>query len=162
LNYRKAIEDEKTSLTLILNDDAEEMLHDYVQNLIIKQQNLPNVLKEYNSKMQINIYKLIVVLHLMTNCPESSFQNHITVETVDLAICVNEFYFTNFKMITSSSVNAVNEKTFRNELFKQAINNGASQKDIIAITGLSKGQVSKIWNKHMNETGRKLETGNLL
>ncbi|MDO1513278.1 DUF3987 domain-containing protein [Maribacter confluentis] len=162
LHYRKAIEDDKTSLSLILNDGAEEMLHEYVQNLIIKQQNLPYVLKEYNSKMQINIYKLVVVLHLMVHSSESGFQNPITIETIDLAICANEFYFSNFKMITSSSVNAIDEKTFRNELFKQAINNGASQKDIIAITGLSKGQVSKIWNKYLTDMEKKLETGNQL
>lgn len=161
LHYRKFIEADKKSLVLVLSEDAQELLHDYVQTLIIKQQQLPAIHKEYNSKMQISIYKLIIVMHLIVTSADKKFQNHVSVETVDLAICTNDFYFTNFKMIASSSVNAIDEKSFKNELFKKAINNGASQKDIIAITGLSKGQVSKIWNKHLHDLERKLETGNL-
>ena len=160
LHYRKFIEADATSLSLILSEDAQEMLHDYVQNLIIKQQNLPSVQKEYNSKMQINIYKLIIVLHLMVNSADSAFQNQVTVETIDLAICVNEFYFTNFKLITSSSANIIDDKMFKEVLFKKAIRNGATQTDVIAITKLSKGRVSKIWNKHLDDMEKKLETGN--
>jgi hypothetical protein len=161
LHYRKSIEESKTSLLLKLGKDAEKLLHDYVQNLILKQQHLPSLQKEYNSKLQINIYKLTIVLHLLINSSGSTYQNEITINTVDLAICVNEFYFTNFKLITSSCVKSLDEKTFNDELFKKAINNGAAQRDVIAITGLSKSQVSKIWNKKLTNMERKLETGNL-
>ncbi|MDF4201818.1 DUF3987 domain-containing protein [Maribacter sp. SA7] len=160
LHYRKSIEESKTSLPLILSTDAQEMLHDYVQNLIIKQQNLPSIHKEYNSKMQINIYKLSIVLHLILNSSNRSFQDQVTVETIDLAICINEFYFTNFKLITSSKVNVIDEKIFNEVLIKKAIHNGATQTDIIALTKKSKGQVSKLWNKYLNEMEEKLETGN--
>ena len=98
----------------------------------------------------------------MVNSADSAFQNQVTVETIDLAICVNEFYFTNFKLITSSIVKVVDDKTFRDEIFKKAILNGASQTNVIAITKLSKGRVSKIWNKHLDDMEKKLETGNQL
>ena len=160
LYYRQAIEGDSKSLSLNLCSEAEEMLHGYVQNLIIKQQHLPNVHREYNSKMQINIYKLIIVMHLMVNSADSEFQKPITVETIDLAICVNEFYFTNFKMITSSSVNVVDDKIFKEILIKKAISNCATQTDVIAITRMSKSQASKLWHKYLNEMEMKLETGN--
>ena len=96
----------------------------------------------------------------MVNSADSTFQNQVTVETIDLAICVNEFYFTNFKLITSSSVNVVDDKIFKEVLFKKAIRNGATQTDVIAITKLSKGQASKLWHKYLKEIERKLETGN--
>lgn len=160
LYYRQHIEGDGTSLSLNLCSEAEEMLHYYVQNLIIKQQQLPSIHREYNSKMQINIYKLIIVMHLMVNSADSEFQNPITVETIDLAICVNEFYFTNFKMITSSSVNVIDEKIFNEFLIKKAIRNGGTQSHIIGITGISKGHVSKLWHKYQNEMEMKLETGN--
>ena len=148
------------SLSLNLCSDAEEMLHVHVQNLIIKQQQLPSIHREYNSKMQINIYKLIIVLHLMVNANDSGFQKPITVETIDLAMCVNEFYFTNFKMITSTSVNVVDDKIFKEILIKKAISNGATQTDVISITRMSKSQASKLWHKYLNELDMKLETGN--
>ena len=90
------------------------------------------------------------------------YGSSITVETIDLAICVNEFYFTNFKLITSSSANIIDDKIFKEVLFKKAIRNGATQTDVIAITKLSKGRVSKIWNKHLDDMEKKLETGNQL
>ena len=160
LYYRQHIEGDRESLSLNLCSDAEEMLHVHVQNLIIKQQQLPSIHREYNSKMQINIYKLIIVLHLMVNANDSGFQKPITVETIDLAMCVNEFYFTNFKMITSTSVNVVDDKIFKEILIKKAISNGATQTDVISITRMSKSQASKLWHKYLNELDMKLETGN--
>ena len=150
LYYRQHIEGDRASLSLNLCSDAEEILHIYAQNLITKQQHLPSIHREYNSKMQINIYKLIIVMHLMVNSADSEFQNPITVETVDLSMCVNEFFFANFKLITSSHVNVIDDKTFNEALIKKAIRNGGTQSHIIGVTGISKSQASKLWNKYLN------------
>ena len=99
-------------------------------------------------------------MHLMVNSADSGYQKPITVETIDLAICINEFYFANFKMITSSSANGIDEKIFNEVLIKKAIRHGGTQSHIIGITGISKGHVSKLWHKYQNEMEMKLETGN--
>lgn len=88
------------------------------------------------------------------------YGSSITVETIDLAICVNEFYFTNFKMITSSSVKVVDDKIFKEILIKKAISYGATQTDVIAITRMAKSQASKLWHKYLNEIEMKLKTEN--
>lgn len=147
LKYRRAIEDENTSLEILLNKDADELMYNYIQKLIDKELILPEQEKEYNSKMQINIYKLVLITHLVKNSKNQNYQSKITKESVELAISMNEFYFLNFKTILSHKATEINEKHFLQELIKRAKKNKATQTDITKILGLSKGYVSKLWNR---------------
>ncbi|MDO6852397.1 DUF3987 domain-containing protein [Cellulophaga lytica] len=147
LTYRCAIEDENTSLEIFLNKEADELIYNYLQKLIDEQLTLPQQQKEYYAKMQINIYKLVLIAHLIKNSKNNSFQSKITKESVELAISINEFYFLNFKTILAHKSTEIKEKYFLQELIKRAKKNKATQTDITKIFGLSKGYVSKLWNR---------------
>lgn len=148
LNYRRSIEEAKTSFSILLDKDSQEMIHDYVQGLITKKSSLPSIQMEYNAKMQISIYKFIILVHLMVNSLGKNYQSRITIKTVDLAILINEFYFLNFKIIINQNDSPFNEKSFTQELVKRGIKNGADQKDVVKVSGKSKGYISKLWNRH--------------
>lgn len=148
LAYRKAIESDKKELEILFSNDADDRIHDYVQSLINKQNHLPDKEREYNAKMQINIYKLALLIHLISNSMANGFQSPLSIQTVDLAILINEFYFTNFKLVLSHKKATLNSKDFLKEVIESAIKNNASQKDVTSITGRSKGYISKLWNKY--------------
>ncbi|MRX65758.1 DUF3987 domain-containing protein [Maribacter luteus] len=146
LDYRKHMESEKKDFTIPFEKDAEDMLNDYLQRLIYKKDSLPSLQEEYNAKMQISIYKLIILVHLMSNSINKDYQSKITAKTVDLAILINEFYFINFKIVIGLKNKDIDDKIFNKELIKRAKRNNASQKQVVELTGISKGQVSKLWN----------------
>ena len=155
LDYRKAIEGDKKCLTLLLDNDAEDMIHDYVQKLIHDQSKLPDKEREYNAKMQISIYKLTILFHLINNSINSNYQSKISANTVDLAILINRFYMVNFKLVLGQERELINEKVLLKEIIRSAIKFGATQRDVVAVTGKSKGYISKLWNKYADK-----ETGN--
>jgi hypothetical protein len=146
LAYRKAIESEKKTLEIEFTKDADDRIHDYVQDLIKYQKGLPDKEREYNAKMQINIYKLTLLIHLISNSMISSFQSKLSIETVDLAVLINEFYFTNFKLVLGCKKSTINNKEFLKELINKAKKNNIDQKDIVKLTGHSKSHISKNWN----------------
>ena len=98
-NSRKSIEEneEIESVTLQLSNEAENLIFDYIQNLIIQQNKEEHIIKAYLSKLQISIHKLIILLHAIRS---NNIETSIEVETVSLAIKVNEFYFLNFKSMS--------------------------------------------------------------
>lgn len=157
-SYRRSIEETKHEFSVLLDESANSKIISYSQDILNKQDNLGDYEKEYTSKMMINIHKLTLLAHLIKNASIQSFQSKITTKSVDLAILLNEFYFTNFKIVLENKGKVFDEKYFTKEVFLRAIKNGASQTDVIKITALSKGQVSKKWNQYLEEGNWKLET----
>ena len=158
IKYRRTIEEdlEIEELQLILENDAENLLLNYVQELVDKQETALNNIKEYLSKLQISIHKHIILVHLIKNAKTGNFHHKIDVATVQLAIEINEFYFTNFKIINHQNQSKDTKPVDIDKVIELAIKNAAPQTSVVEISGLSKGTVSKRWNKVLNNT--KLET----
>lgn len=129
-----------------LADNAEDKVFKYVQKLIKRQSSTEYILKEYMSKMQISIHKLCLLIHIMKNSINSNFRSVITLDTVELAIQLNEFFFLNFKIVIQENTSKNYQDPTLMEIIKLAKKNGAQQKDVVAITGFNKGTVSKKWN----------------
>ncbi len=156
--FRKAIEEstEFESLKLKLDSEADEELFIYAQNLLDKQVIAPENIKQYLAKLQISIHKLIIIVHLIKNAKTNKYQNNVNVSTVRLAIEINEFYFTNFKIVNQQNQSKESKPLDINKVIESAIENGATQKDVVAVTGASKSTISRKWNTLSNNM--KLET----
>ena len=139
-----------------LSMEAEDKLFNYIQNLIDRQIKAEPMIKEYMAKMQISIHKFCLLVHMMKNSSNSNFRSVLDIETVDLAVNLNEFYFINFKIILDENLSYSSKDPSLDEIIKLAMKNGAQQKDVVAITGKHKGTVSKSWNK--NVTNQQLAT----
>jgi hypothetical protein len=156
IEFRKSNEDNFEEITLEFENDSEELLLQYVQKLVNNQVSESNNIKEYLSKLQISIHKLIIMVHLIKNAKYNTFRSKINSKTLNLAIEINEFYFTNFKIINSLNNVKDSEPLDIDKIIELAIKNNASQKDIIAVTGKSKATISRKWNANLNNM--KLET----
>lgn len=133
-----------------LSDEAENLLFDYTQELINKQNSAETIIKEYMAKMQISIHKFCLLVHMTNNSKDSNFRSVLSAETVELAIKLNDFYFNNFKIILDENLSSANKLPDIIAIIKIAKKNGAQQKDVVAITGVHKGTVSKYWNKDIS------------
>jgi hypothetical protein len=71
-------------------------MFEYSQDLINKQSKLIDYSREFMAKMLINIHKLALLVHLIENAT-NDFRKPITLATLETAILINEFYFTNLK-----------------------------------------------------------------
>ncbi|WP_028871413.1 DUF3987 domain-containing protein [Psychroserpens burtonensis] len=155
LDYRSSIENQDSfdseqtekPLTIAIQLDAQEKIHQYSQCLLNQQNNLTDHTKEYVSKMLISIHKIVLLVHLIKKSEGCNYQSKISLDTVNLAILINDFYFTNFKMILEYQDKTFDKKSFMTKLIKMAKINGSSQKSVVDVTGLSRGQVSKHFNK---------------
>jgi hypothetical protein len=156
LNYRLDIEttSEMDTITLSLDNDAESRMFEYSQDLINKQSKLIDYSREFMAKMLINIHKLALLVHLIENADTNDFRKPITFKTLETAILINEFYFTNFKIILEENISITDREATIDEIIKVAIKNKATQKDVVAITGKDKATISRRWNKVLNATQR--------
>lgn len=152
LNYRIDIEtaSEMDCLTLTLDTEAQNRMFEYSQNLINKQNKLLDYSREYMAKMLINIHKLTLLVHLIENTATSDFRKPITIKTLETAILINEFYFTNFKIILDDNISKTEKEISIDDIIKVAIKNNATQKDVVTITGKDKATISRHWNKIIN------------
>ena len=152
LQYRNEIEatTEINCITLKLNEAAEKRMFDYSQSLINEQNIHTDYSREYLAKMLINIHKITLLVHLIENASTSDFNKPILETTLETAIEINAFYFTNFKIILEENISNSTKKPSIEEIIKLAINNGATQKDVVAISGLDKSTISRKWNKVVN------------
>lgn len=130
-----------------LNNEAEERIFEYTQDLIDKQSASPPVIKEYMAKMQISIHKLCILVFMMNNATKSNFINKLTLDNVELAIDINEFYFLNFKSIVDSNLKLKEQEPSLQGIIKMAKKNNAMQKTVAEITGLNKSTITRHWNK---------------
>lgn len=131
--------------------DADDELFNYLEKLIKRQLIAKPIIREYMAKMQISIHKFCLLVHIMRKSKNSDFQYMLDKETVDLAILLNEFYFSNFKIILEENLDKSGNMVTIHEIVKMAILNGATQKDIVAVTGVNKGTISKLYNKYKLE-----------
>lgn len=151
LNYRTEIENtfEMDDLQIELNLDAKKRLFDYSQELINRQNKAIDLSKEYISKMLINIHKVTLLTHLILNSREQTYQSKINLETIEIAILILEFYFINFKIVLEENINHKEKLPTVEDVIRLAIKNNATQKDVVAITGMNKSSISRKWNNEL-------------
>ena len=150
MEYRKAVEGtEYTGDQFDINcsKEAEERIFTYSQELILKQESIQTIEKEYISKMLINIHKLALLLHLIKSSEHSEFQEEISKTTVEHAISLMEFYFLNYKLILKQK-----DKSFKSidkqEVIKIGLQNGATQQEMANVLGMNKSSISRHIKKH--------------
>jgi hypothetical protein len=141
---------------IVLTEEAEDSLFEYTQKLIDRKESAGAILKEYNSKMQISIHKLSLIIHMMKISVDMDFTKPLEKETVELAITINEYFLNNFKIILNENYHSKNKEPSLDEIIIKAQKNGGMQKSVVDITKVPKGTVSKHWNRIKKE----LETGN--
>ncbi len=94
----------------------------------------------------ISIHKLVLLIHLIKKSFNDSFQDKVTLDTVELAIQINDFYYTNFQLTLNYINNPEKNQDFLRKVIDSAKLNKAQAKDVANITGYSAGYISKIWN----------------
>lgn len=151
LNYRTEIENtfEMDDLQIELDSSANKRLFDYSQELINRQNKVNDLSKEYISKMMINIHKITLLIHLILNSKRQTFQSKINIETIEIAVLILEFYFINFKIVLDENINQKEKLPTTEDIIRLAIKNNASQKDVVAITGMNKSTISRKWNNEL-------------
>lgn len=151
LNYRTEIENtfEMDDLQINLESNANKRLFDYSQELINRQNAVNDLSKEYISKMMINIHKISLLMHLILNSKRQTYQSKISTETIEIAILILEFYFINFKIVLDENISKKEKLPTTEDIIRLAIKNNASQKDVVAITGMNKSTISRKWNNEL-------------
>ena len=147
LEYKKQSEDPEEEVRehrIHYTQEAKDLLFDYTQKFEDEKMNAKSPLKEYYSKLIIYLHKLIIICFLMKHSEDRTFKSYIDKETVLLAVDLVEFYLLNFKMLISNHGTTEVDKS---DIISLAKRNKASQKSAGEVLGLSKGQVSKLWNK---------------
>jgi len=125
---------------------ANERLFTYSQKLIDLQENSNNMEKGYIAKMLINIHKLTILLHLIKESSTPELCLEVNLQTVEEAIKVIDFYFTNFKIVLSKlDGKSVQVKT--EEVIKLGIENKATQEQIASVLGVNKSTISRKMQK---------------
>ncbi|WP_139956050.1 DUF3987 domain-containing protein [Flavicella sediminum] len=150
LSYKNQSEKEdepKKEFQIEFSDQAKDRLFQYVQGLVSAQEKAKPIIEEYMSKMQISIHKLCIVCYMMKNSSEGTFASKLNIETVELAILLNEFYFLNFNMLLAKRTQVHKELLPLDEIVKLAIKNNAEQKAVAEITGKDKGSISRRFKK---------------
>jgi hypothetical protein len=150
LNYKKQSElphEIKKQFEICFTESASKLLFKYTQELIDRKSSAPPMIKEYCAKMQISIQKLCIQVFMMRHAFESTFASNLTEANVELAIELNEFYFLNFQKIIEDNFKQKEKTLSADDIIKLAKKNNASQKAVTEVTGLSKGTISKKWNK---------------
>lgn len=127
--------------------DAEQELHSYVQGLINKQKDASDLDCGYLAKMQINIHKIILLIHVMDNLSSSNkIESEIEVGTVKTAIKVCDFYYQNFQFLTNFEVKGFSKEE-ENKIIKIGIENKISMESIAQMIGVNKSTISRRYNK---------------
>jgi hypothetical protein len=154
LNYKNLIDrallvrNIEKKVVVMLSNEANEVLFNYSQLLVNRQKAVKSPLKEYMSKLNISIYKLTLIVHNIWSLAENNgISTSVHVDTVKLAIDINEFYLLNFEMILDlvpqQSIKDVNVQ----DVITYAKKNGLKQKDVAEFTKKDKGNISKLWKK---------------
>ncbi|WP_026976892.1 DUF3987 domain-containing protein [Flavobacterium tegetincola] len=149
LNYRNEIESdtEIDSVNIKLTQDAEKRILEYVQSLIYLQKKQTDYTYEYIAKMQISISKFVLLVHLINHAETSSFATVITCQTVETAILLNDFYFTNFKIILEELKEDGLKDITPDDFVRFAIKNNKTQKEVVDFSGMHKSKVSRLYSK---------------
>jgi hypothetical protein len=153
LNIRTEIENtfEMDDLQIQLESNADRRLFDYSQELLNRQNKVSDLTKEYISKMMINIHKITLLTHLILNSEKQTYQSKINTETVEIAILILEFYFINFKIVLDENIGKKEKLPTTEDIIRIAIKNNATQKDVVAVTGMDKSSISRKWNSELKQ-----------
>lgn len=149
------------SFEIKLATDAEDELFCYVQKLIDRQSSSEKIIEEYMAKMQISIHKLGLLVHMMINASTSNFRSVITLDTIKLAIELNEFYYFNFRIILEDNNEGSNIPSVK-DIIKYAQQKGLQQKDVMNFTRHNKGYISRTWNKQIPNRQQATSLRNIL
>jgi hypothetical protein len=124
-------------------DKATDKLFEFSQNLENMKIQAKSPLKEYIGKSSIYLHKLCIIVFLMNRAETMHFKEKLEIQEVELAYEMIEFFILNFKKLIEQ-ITEPNIST--TDVIRLAQQNNAPQKAVVEITGLSKGQVSKLWN----------------
>ncbi|MFD0976812.1 DUF3987 domain-containing protein [Salinimicrobium gaetbulicola] len=144
MEHRNTVEHKGLNHPYILTctTEAEDVIFNYTQDLLHRQENAENGEKEYLSKVQINVLKMMILIHLMEQSASPELCLKIESKTVHEAIQIMEFYITNFQIIRQKR--QVQEKSFNiNEIINLGRKNNATQEQIAAVLGVNKSTVSR-------------------
>lgn len=144
MEYRKLVEDSETKDPLVLTctPEAEDRLFQYTQDLIHLQEKSKEIEKGYLAKAQINIHKLVILTHLMKESATPEFRLKIGLETVEEAICIMDYFFTNFQIIVKK-LEGISPDIDPDQVVRLGRNNNATQEQIAAVLGVNKSTVSR-------------------
>jgi hypothetical protein len=136
------VDEEVKSFEIKYTNEATDKLFEFSQNLENIKVQAKSPLKEYIGKSSIYLHKLCIIVFLMNRAETKYFKEKLEVQEVELAYELVEFFTLNFKKL-------IEQKTEPNisttDVIRLAQQNNAPQKAVVEITGLSKGQVSKLW-----------------
>ena len=150
LESRNEIEAKGSETLIKFDQDSIKRIREYSQSTLSKKYKETSPIFEYRAKMMISIHKLVLLCHLIKNSRFKTFENEISIDTVELAILINEYYLTHFRIILENANQKIDEKLFKEEVIKRAVKSNIPQKDIRALLGYSKGYVSKLYNKEIS------------
>lgn len=159
LSYKRQSEQPDESVKqfkIELSCEAEDILFNYVQSLIVKQDDAPTIVKEYMAKMQISIHKLCLLVFMMQRSRKTAFQSILDTDVIELAIELNEFYFTNFLIILEENMSSLVKEPSLEQVIKLGKKNNASQKSVAEVMGVHKGTVSKKWNRNSKQLATRI------
>ncbi|RLD80321.1 MAG: hypothetical protein DRJ07_10590, partial [Bacteroidetes bacterium] len=133
--------------TLYLDEEAENLLFDYSQSLINRKKEFKTPTKEYLDKLNINVYKLIIIVHsIISLSAYDGIPEKIPKRAVQLAIDITEFYLLNFEILLE--LNPVKDMDASlNGVINYARQNGLTQKDVTVFTKKDKSTISRNWKK---------------
>ncbi len=145
MEHRKTVEDHQNiddPYVFTCSPEAEEILFQYTQESINLQKDAESKEKGYLAKLQINIHKILLLLHLIKGSVGPGLSLRIEPETANEAVRVMDFYFTNFKIIMEKLDGKATEIN-PNEIVKLGIRNNATQQQIAAVLGVNKSTISR-------------------
>lgn len=148
LDYKRQSEnpeETKKQFQILFTDKAEKKLFEYSQKLINNQKEAKPILSEYISKMLISIHKFCLLSFIMKNAQEKTFKTEITLESVEMAIALNDFYYLNFQVIIKDNLKSKDAEITTESIIALAKKNNASQKAVAEVTGLHKSTISRNW-----------------
>ncbi len=150
LDYKRQsekVDETKKQFKIVISKEAEDILFNYLQDLIKRQMNAKPIIKEYMSKMQISIHKICIIIFMMRHSKNSTFASSLVEKDIELAIEINEFYCLNFQIIVEQNIKVQNNYATVEQIIKTAKKNNAQQSAVAEITGLNKSSISRKWSK---------------
>ena len=133
--------------TLYLDEEAEDLLFEYSQSLINRKKEFETPTKEYLDKLNINVYKLIIIVHsIISLSAYDGIPEKVPKKVVQLAIDITEFYLLNFEILLE--LNPIKDvDSSLNGVINYAKQNGLTQKEVTDFTKKNKGTISRNWKK---------------
>jgi len=144
LRYKEPFTD---PVILHLDKEAEDLLFDYSQSLIYRKKDFKTPVKEYLDKLNINVYKLIIIIHsILSISAYEGIPDKVPKTAVQLAIDITEFYLLNFEILLE--LNPVNDADATlSAVINYAKQNDLTQKEVSIFTKKDKSTISRNWKK---------------